>query len=53
MKKRMEGMRAEQAQDEGGGAYREAPSRQREARQGRDGEHDTLEGDYRIKDDER
>ncbi|MCK2183930.1 hypothetical protein [Halomonas getboli] len=53
MKKRMEQMRAEQAQDVGGGARREAPSREREARQGRGAEHQVLEGDYEVKNDER
>lgn len=53
MKKRMEQMRAEQAEDVGGGAHREAPSREREARRGRGVGHDTLEGDYVVKDDER
>ncbi|MFG6176873.1 hypothetical protein ACGTN6_06500 [Halomonas sp. THAF12] len=53
MKKRMERMRADQAQDLGGATYREGRAREHQARQSRAGERDVLEGDYEVKDDER
>ncbi len=54
MKKRMERMRAEQAHDLGGTAYRrETYTRETRARESRRGERDVLEGDFEVKDDER
>lgn len=50
MKKRLEQVRAEQAKDAGEGYhYRETYYRERRHR----GEHELLEGDYVIRDDER
>ncbi|MDT8895580.1 hypothetical protein RSO41_13040 [Halomonas sp. I1] len=46
MKKRMEEMRAEQAQDVGGATYREPRSGDGRAR-----DHQVLEGDYETRDD--
>jgi len=54
MKKRMEQMRADQAEDVGGGVhYRETGYR--ESRRGDDRPHEqqVLEGDYEVRDDER
>lgn len=50
MKKRMERMRAEQAEDIGGGyRYQETHYRESRSRDGRLEEHEVLEGDYRVK----
>lgn len=50
MKKRVEQMRAEQAKEAGGSFhYREAHYHERRAT----GDHELLEGDYEIRDDER
>ncbi|XKE45915.1 hypothetical protein LG302_01900 [Halomonas organivorans] len=50
MKKRLERMRAEQAQDVGGGAhYRETTYRETRSRDGRTREQQVLEGDYEVK----
>ncbi|MBA2780969.1 hypothetical protein [Billgrantia kenyensis] len=55
MKKRLEQLRAEQARDAGGGFhsheahYHETHSRERR----RSGEHELLEGEYEVRDEER
>ncbi|MFW3616757.1 hypothetical protein [Billgrantia antri] len=50
MKKRLEQIRAEQAKDAGGGYhYREARYQERRY----SSEHELLEGDYEVRDDER
>ncbi|MEQ6916461.1 hypothetical protein [Halomonas aquatica] len=59
MKKRMETMRADQAEDVGGSVhYRETRYRETRYREGRDAgghsrEHQVLEGDYEVRDGDR
>lgn len=54
MKKRLEQIRAEQAKDAGSGYhYSETHTRETHYRGGRTGEHELLEGEYEIRDDER
>ncbi|QOR40316.1 hypothetical protein HNO52_18675 [Billgrantia diversa] len=55
MKKRLEQIRAEQAKDAGSGHY-DSATRYRETHyrgNRRPGEHELLEGDYEVRDDER
>ncbi|KAA0009662.1 hypothetical protein F0A17_20360 [Billgrantia pellis] len=51
MKKRLEQMRAEQARDAGSGYYYREETVYRDGR--RHSEHELLEGDYQVRDDER
>lgn len=53
MKKRLERLRAEQAEDVGGGVhYREARSREARHSQGEFRDQQVLEGDYEVKSDD-